>query len=156
MISSLTRLSTAFQPLLAPYLPPLLRLLSRTNKLYISRTLTTLRAIIRNTRIPEILRYITAEWKAEGGKSASFRIAASEIILDCLGAGKGVVLEREALDRKYVEEIEWVVRIAATDKEVKVRALVKVIWELYQQEWPERVSKFVLSPSLCSSLIIIL
>lgn len=143
VFSSSTRLAAAFAPLLPVYLPAILRLLCRTNKLYISRTLATLHAILKNTRLPELIKYIVAEWKAEGGKSSSYRIGASEIVLAMLGgAGReGMAVDKEGLEKRFIDELEWIVRVGATDKEVKVRALVKSIWEAYQREWPDRVSE---------------
>lgn len=148
LLSSLTRLSSSFVALLPSYLPPLLRLLCRTNKLYISRTLSSLQSIIKNTKLPSILDYIVAEWRAEGGKSSSFRIGASELILTILGGGVGgsgeTVVEKEGIEKKWLEELEWCIRTGATDKEVKVRAVIKSVWDVYSREWPERVAMYVL------------
>jgi hypothetical protein len=145
LLSSLTRLSTHFASLLPSYLPPLLRLLCRTNKLYISRTLAALQSIIKNTKLPSILDHIVTEWRGEGGKSASYRIGASELILTMLGGGAGgeVVVEKEFVEQKWLDELEWCIRTGATDKEVKVRAVIKSIWDTYSREWPERVTSFV-------------
>lgn len=144
LLSSLTRLSTHFAALLPSYLPPLLRLLCRTNKLYISRTLASLQSIIKNTKLPSILDYIVSEWRGEGGKSASYRIGVSELILIMLGGGGGeLVIEKELLEHKWLDELEWCIRTGATDKEVKVRAITKSVWDVYIREWPERIPSFV-------------
>lgn len=144
LLSSLTRLSTSFSALLSSYLPPLLRLLCRTNKLYISRTLSTLGSIIKNTKLPNVLDYIVAEWKLEGGKSSSYRIGASELVLTLLGGAGGegaeVIIDKSTVGDKWLDELEWCVRAGATDKEVKVRATTKMIWDIYSREWPERVT----------------
>lgn len=145
LLSSLTRLSTAFLALLPHYLPPLLRLLCRTNKLYISRTLAALQSIIKNTRLPHVVNYIVAEWQAEGGKSSSFRIGASELLLVILGSTSGadLVVDKDSVGEKWLDEVEWIIRIAATDREVKVRAVIKSVWDIYRIQWPERVSSYV-------------
>ncbi|KDE09841.1 hypothetical protein MVLG_00239 [Microbotryum lychnidis-dioicae p1A1 Lamole] len=142
LISSCTRLHGQFQPLLSTYLPPLLRLFCRTNKLYISRALSVLHDIIRHTLLVDILKFIVIEWKLESGKSSSFRIAAAEAVSAVLGAGTAeLVVPKEALDKR-VEEIEWVIRTGATDREAKVRGEIKKCWEVYKREWPDRVAQF--------------
>ncbi|SCV73472.1 BQ2448_7398 [Microbotryum intermedium] len=142
LIASCTRLHAHFQPLLTTYLSPLLRLLCRTNKLYISRALATLHGIIKHTLLVDILKFIVIEWKLESGKSSSFRIAVAEAISTMLGAGTAeLVVPKEAFDKR-VEELEWVIRIGATDREPKVRGEIKKCWNVYKREWPERVAQF--------------
>ncbi|KAL8278817.1 hypothetical protein RQP46_008886 [Phenoliferia psychrophenolica] len=145
LFASMTRLGPAFAPLLPLYLPALLRLLCRTNKLYITRASSTLLSIILHTRLPDILRFIVQEWKNEAGKSASFRLAAVEAVLAMIGGegatGEGIAGGKDGLERR-VDELEWVVKTAATDREPKVRATAKSMWEVYKQVWPERVYAF--------------
>lgn len=58
LLASITRLGHAFAPLLPLYLPALLRLLCRTNKLYIARASSTLQSIIAHTHLPDILKFV--------------------------------------------------------------------------------------------------
>ncbi|KAK4703699.1 hypothetical protein P7C70_g2521, partial [Phenoliferia sp. Uapishka_3] len=145
LLASITRLGSSFAPLLPLYLPALLRLLCRTNKLYISRATSTLLAIISHTHLTEILKYIVHEWKGESGKSATFRLGAVEGVLAMMGGEggneEGMAGGKEGLERR-LDEIEWVVKSAATDREPKVRAMAKSVWEVYKNVWPERVYNF--------------
>lgn len=142
LLCSTTRLGAHFAPLLPLYLPRLLRLLCRTNKLYIQRTSYALTTILQNTLLVDMLRYVVGEWKAEAGKSTSFRIGASELVGVLLGLvemdGETGNRVKEAAERR-VEELEWIVRVGATDKEQKVRAEIKKVWEVYKRVWKDRV-----------------
>ncbi len=40
-----------------------------------------------------------------------------------------------------MDEVEWVLKHAATDREAKARAEAKKVWEIYKQTWPERVQR---------------
>lgn len=144
LMGSSTRLGPQFAPLLPLYLPTLLRLLCRTNKLYISRSATTIISIIKNTKLVDVLRFIVGEWQSESGKSATFREKAAEVTAYLLSPGPGgeLPIEKEVLDRR-VEELEWIIKTAAVDRDAKVRAEAKKCWEVYKREWPERVARFV-------------
>ncbi|GAA6015650.1 hypothetical protein JCM11491_007184 [Sporobolomyces phaffii] len=143
LVASSTRLGPQFAPLLPLYLPTLLRLLCRTNKLYITRSTSTINNIVKNTRLVDVLRFIVGEWQGESGKSATFREKAAEITAYMLSSGAGgeLILDKDVLDRR-VEELEWIIKTAAVDKDVKVRAEAKKCWEVYKREWPERVASF--------------
>ncbi|GAA5862293.1 hypothetical protein JCM1840_001712 [Sporobolomyces johnsonii] len=142
LIASSTRLGAQFAPLLPLYLPTLLRLLCRTNKLYISRSASTIASIIKNTKLGDVLRFIAHEWHLEAGKSSSFREKAAESVSIMLGTeGVEMLIEKEALDRR-IEDLEWIIKTGATDREPKVRAEMKKCWQVYQREWPERVYNF--------------
>ncbi|KAM0748266.1 hypothetical protein T439DRAFT_349587 [Meredithblackwellia eburnea MCA 4105] len=140
VMSSATRLGSSFHPLLPHYLPTILRLLCRTNKLYISRATSTLISIVIHTELSDILKYIVAEWKLEGGKSSSYRISAMEVVLAFFPEGEPLG-GKENLDRR-VEDIEWIVRQSVTDRESKVRSGCKKLWEYYRSIWDERVAGF--------------
>lgn len=143
LLASLTRLGALFSPLLPLYLPPLLRLLCRTNKLYISRATATLSRIIDNTRLSDILKYIVSEWKGEGGKSASYRLGAVQATLEMVevtGEEDGGMKRR--IERR-VEDVEWVVKSGAVDRDAKVRDVSRKVFEVYRAVWPERVDQLV-------------
>lgn len=138
-MAACTRLGHGFLPLLSTYFPAILRLLCRTNKLYISRAAATVASIISHTHLSDILKWIVVEWKAESGKSNSFREKAAEALGVALGVGGGeMMIEKEGLEKR-MEELEWIIRTGATDREAKVRGHIKQCWEIYKTTWPERV-----------------
>ncbi|GAA5896002.1 uncharacterized protein JCM6883_001684 [Sporobolomyces salmoneus] len=144
LIGSSTRLGPQFAPLLPLYLPTLLRLLCRTNKLYISRSTTTIISILKNTKLVDVLRFIVSEWHGESGKSATFKEKAAEVTAYMLSPGSGgeMQFEKEILDRR-IDELEWIIKTAAVDRDAKVRTEAKKCWEVYKREWPDRVASFV-------------
>jgi hypothetical protein len=134
-MSAATLVGPSFQPLLHFYMPALVKLLGRTNKLYISRTQACLTAIIQNTRLATVVPYL-----AEGmlDKTATARYGCVEALALCL-----VHIDKAALERKYLSHIEEVIRRGATDKEVKTREVAKQVWETFKGFWPERAEQCV-------------
>ncbi|KAK4050626.1 hypothetical protein OIV83_003352 [Microbotryomycetes sp. JL201] len=152
LIAATTRLGSQFQPLMSTYLPVILRLLCRTNKLYIARASATVTSIILHTHLIDVLKFIAQEWRAESGKSSSFREKAAEAIACMLGsstapistattATNGLQVEKDALEKR-IDDLEWLIKVGATDREPKVRAEMKKCWEVYKITWPERVASF--------------
>ncbi|GAA5941988.1 hypothetical protein JCM1841_003852 [Sporobolomyces salmonicolor] len=102
---------------------------------------STIASLIKNTKLGEVLRFIAHEWHLEAGKSSSFREKAAKSVTIMLGAeGVEMLIEKGALDRR-IEDLEWIIKTRATDRESKVRAEMKKCGQVYQREWPERVYK---------------
>ncbi|BGP49376.1 hypothetical protein JCM10450v2_005264 [Rhodotorula kratochvilovae] len=142
LVASCTRLGHHFAALLAPYLPTLLRLFARPNKVYVTRAASTIASIIRNTRLGDVVRFIVLEWRNEAGKSASFREQAAAAVAIVLGADSDTLgVDKESLERR-VEDLEWLIKTGATGREASVRSDMKKCWEVYKREWPERVPSF--------------
>ncbi|KAM0791723.1 hypothetical protein ACM66B_003992 [Microbotryomycetes sp. NB124-2] len=151
LIAATTRLGAHFQPLASTYLPVVLRLLCRTNKLYIARASATVTSIILHTHLIDVLKFIALEWRAESGKSSSFREKAAEALSCILGCStaasatvtgvNGLQVDKDALVKR-IDELEWLIKVGATDREPKVRAEMKKCWEVYKVTWPERVASF--------------
>ncbi|GAA6009998.1 hypothetical protein JCM10207_007512 [Rhodosporidiobolus poonsookiae] len=142
LVASCTRLGAHFAALLHCYLPTVLRLLAKPNKVYITRAASCLSSIIKNTHLADVIKYIVLEWRNEAGKSATFREQAAGAVALILGVDGGELLvDKEHLARR-VEDLEWVIKTGATGREVTVRADMKKCWEVYKREWPERVASF--------------
>jgi hypothetical protein len=135
LFTAVTVLGPAFQPLLHFYTPTLVRLLGRTNKLYVARASACLSAIIQNTRLSQILPYIE---EGMHDKAASTRFGCVEALALCF-----VHVEKAALERKHISQIDEMIRRGATDKEVKTRELARQTWETYKKMWPDRVDASV-------------
>ena len=140
LLASTTRLSHSFSPLLLAYAPPLLRLLCRTNKLYIQRASATLVAVITHTKPVALATHMANEWKQEGGKSASYRIACAELLVALVNVAAEDEEFRTKLEAR-MDEVEWLLKHVATDREAKARAEAKKVWEVYKDTWPERVPR---------------
>ncbi|KAK4054991.1 hypothetical protein OIO90_003332 [Microbotryomycetes sp. JL221] len=156
LIAATTRLGSHFQSILSTYFPVVLRLLCRTNKLYIARASACVTSIILHTKLVDIVKFITQEWKSEAGKSSSFREKAAEAISCVLGCSTGgskttaaattaqtgeLQIDREQLEKR-IEDLEWLIKHGATDRESKVRSEMKKCWDVYRVTWPERVASF--------------
>lgn len=137
LLSELARvLDSSFDPLIPLFLPGLLTICTRSNKVFISRARSCVLAIIEHTRSPSILPYLAESTK---DKSVSLRLAAAEATLACLNGFNPPDLEREPRAR----EIEGTIRLTATDASADVRKIAKKIFEAYKQLLPRRVERYV-------------
>ncbi|GAA5867014.1 hypothetical protein JCM3774_003756 [Rhodotorula dairenensis] len=142
LVASCTRLGPHFAPLLPVYLPPILRLFGRPNKVYTTRSAATVASIVKNTRLADVLRYVVLEWRGEAGKSASFREHAAATVAAMLGTDAGALaVDKDALERR-IDDLEWVIKTGATGREPSVRSDMKKCWLVYKREWPDRVHAF--------------
>jgi hypothetical protein len=146
-VSAATRLGYAFGPLINIYLPHLLRLLSRTNKLYISRATSCLVAIIRNTRLASVIPFLR---EGMDEKSVSHRKGCLLGILAVLGGEEGfeqeegILVDKEVVRRRYLDDIETCIKIGARDRDIDIRKTAKKAWFIYRREFGERVQRSVI------------
>ncbi|GAA6006855.1 uncharacterized protein JCM10292_005475 [Rhodotorula paludigena] len=143
LVASSTRLGRDFAALMPLYLPTVLRLFARPNKVYVTRSASTVASIVKNTRLGgDMVRYLALEWRNEGGKSASFREQAAVALALVLGVDTdSLAVDKDMLERR-MDDLEWLIKTGATGREATVRANMKQCWEVYKREWPERVAAF--------------
>jgi hypothetical protein len=134
LLSSLApRLNDRFSSLLQRlYIPPLLELMRRTNNIVRERAETCLFKIIETIHQPLLLQFITVCVKDSSVKLRRAVATALTIAVEGWAAGNKVA------------EVENVVRVLATDKDVEVRKAAKDLWIAYCNTWPERVDASVL------------
>lgn len=148
-LSAATRLGQSFSPLVFLYLPHIIRLLSRTNKLYISRATACLLVVISNTRLAGVIPYLR-EGMLE--KSPSHRKGCMSGLLCALGGPdplspvskikyEGMTVDRDIVHKKYLDDVETCIRIGARDKDIEIRKIAKKCWEIYRSEFSERVAQ---------------
>ncbi|OCH93134.1 hypothetical protein OBBRIDRAFT_725457, partial [Obba rivulosa] len=130
-------LADLFTPLIPLFLPTLLVLCSRTNKVFITRAKACIATIIQNTRSISILPYLL---DAAKDKSSSLRLAAAEGALACLNSFNPPDFEKEPRAR----EVEGIIRAVATDANADVRKIGRQIFEAYKVLLPKRVERYVL------------
>ncbi|KDQ57562.1 hypothetical protein JAAARDRAFT_193867 [Jaapia argillacea MUCL 33604] len=128
-------LSLSFEPLLPIFLPTILTLCTKPNKLAVTRARACLSTIIDSTRLPAILPFLLGAVK---DKSASLRLTATESVLACMNCFNPPDLEREARAR----DIEAVIRTTATDASADVRKASRRVFEAYKIVLPLRVDQF--------------
>lgn len=128
------RLGERFAALLSVFLPPLLQLCARTNKVALRRAEKSLHLICHHCRLPQAIPYFG---QALRDKSTTLRTTAAS----CL------VILLEELDRgqlsKRVEDIEHAIQILAADAHPQARTLGRQMYALYAGLWPERRPRYV-------------
>ncbi|KAG6857252.1 hypothetical protein H0H87_007085 [Tephrocybe sp. NHM501043] len=137
-----TGLGKSFKPLLQIFLPTLLSLCGRTNKVIITRSRACITTIIEMTQLPSIISYFL---QAIEDKSSSIRFTAAEGTLTCVNCFNPPDLEKDA----RASEIEKVIRMAAKDAQADIRVVGRKLFEAYRLVLPNRVDGFTgpLSPT---------
>ncbi|CDO69189.1 hypothetical protein BN946_scf185042.g91 [Trametes cinnabarina] len=140
---SVNALGRAFEPLIPHYLPTLLTLCSRTNKVMVTRAKGCIHAIIEHTQSPCILHYLAESMK---DKSVSLRLAAAEAVMLCLNSFNPPDLEKE----QRAKEIEAIIRATAVDANADIRKVGRKIFDAYKILLPGRVQSFTdpLTPTI--------
>ncbi|KAL1747004.1 clasp N terminal-domain-containing protein [Schizophyllum fasciatum] len=138
-----TSLERNFESLVPVFIPALLTLCSRTNKVFGARAKACLAVIIEMTQLASLLPYFVQAGK---DKSALLRHAAAEAGLACLNSCNPQDLEKEA----RIRDIESMVRLTAKDANADVRKVGKKIFQAYQALMPDRIATFAapLSPTM--------
>lgn len=126
-------LGRAFEPLIPVYVPGLLSLASRPNKVFISRSKTCLKSIAESSQSPFILPLLR---NAIGDKSVSLRLTATDTLFTCLNCFNPPDIEHPA----RAEDIEAVIRATARDASADVRKSSKQVFEAYSVLLPHRLN----------------
>ncbi|KIJ61361.1 hypothetical protein HYDPIDRAFT_31445 [Hydnomerulius pinastri MD-312] len=129
-----TGLGSLFEPLASLFVPPLLALCSRTNKVFTTRAKACIMTIIEHTQLPSLLPYL-----AEMGthKSAFPRLTAAEGIMACLNCFNPPDLEKDSRARV----VEDFIKLTARDASADVRKASKKVFEAYKTLMPGRVNR---------------
>jgi hypothetical protein len=126
----------AFSPLIQLFVPTLLLLCARTNKVVIGRARNAIHAIIENTQFPLLLRHLQS---SISDKSASLRLASAEATLQCLNCFNPVDIEKE----ERALEVEVIIKTSAGDQNADIRKVGRKLFEAYKILMPGRVSGWV-------------
>lgn len=129
------RLAAQFHSLIHLYLPPLVRLLARPNKVYLKRAEKCLQTIITHCHLPSILIYLRngLDDKSDACKRAS-----------AVGVERAVLeWDRDIWNEKGLDVLELCIRKMATDRDADVRKTGKRVWALFMDIWPERIDESV-------------
>lgn len=135
------RLSDRFESLIPIYIPPLLTICSRTNKVALKRSEKTLLLISKHCKLPSLIPYFLNSSK---DKKAIFSLRT--ISIDCTVTLLASDLGNDRFDTKgkggdKVVMIEEMIKITATDSNSEVRSRSKELFREYVERWPERVEK---------------
>ncbi|TFK40166.1 clasp N-terminal domain-containing protein, partial [Crucibulum laeve] len=145
LVSTVAReLGVSFEGLLPLFLPTLLNLCGRTNKVVLTRARACIVMIIESTQLSSVLPYFLQSLKE---KSATLRLVAAEGTLTCLNCCNPPDLEKEA----RAKEVEAIIRATAKDANPDVRKASRKIFEGYKELLPDRVARCVEHNPLDSS-----
>ncbi|KAI0358606.1 hypothetical protein OH77DRAFT_1502451, partial [Trametes cingulata] len=136
-------LGRAFEPLVPHYLPTLLTLCTRANKVFVTRAKECIHAVIEHTQSPSILHYLAESVK---DKSVSLRLASAEAVMLCLNSFNPPDLEKE----QRAKEVEAIIRVSAVDANADVRKVARKVFDAYKILLPGRVQSFTdpLTPTI--------
>jgi len=134
----LAGLGPSFEPLISLFLPTLLGLCARTNKVFTSRAKACIFAVIETTQLPSVLPYLA---ESVNHKSNFLRLVAAEGVLACLNCFNPPDIEKDS----RVRLIEDVIKLTARDASADVRRAGKKIFEAYKALLPDRVERLVLN-----------
>lgn len=123
------RLAERFAPFVSVFVPPLLQLCARTNKVSLRRAEKSLHLICRHCHLPYILSYLVHALKE---KSSSLRASAAECMVIFLDSCDPSRLH------KRVTDVEEAIRILATDAHPQARATCRHLYGVYAGLFPER------------------
>ncbi|BEJ10984.1 hypothetical protein CspHIS471_0104060 [Cutaneotrichosporon sp. HIS471] len=136
------RLASHFGPLVLLYLPPLIRLLARPNKVFFKRAEKCLSAIILHCPLPTILIHLShgLDDRSDQCKRAS-----------AIGIESAMTQwDSHRWSEKDLDLLELCVRKMATDRDGEVRKTARRVWGLFSELWSERVEDFMtpLTPTI--------
>lgn len=129
-----TGLGSSFEPLVSQFVPTLLALCGRTNKVFTSRARACILAIVQHTHLPSLIPYLA---ELANHKSVFPRLTAAEGILACLNCFNPPDLEKETRAR-IVEDF---IKLTARDANADVRKASKEVFKAYKILMPARVER---------------
>ena len=127
-------LGPSFDPLVPLFIPALLSLCSRPNKVFISRAKATIQTIIDQTQLISLLPYFAGALR---DKSVTLRLIAIESLLACVQSFNPPDLEKDSRAR----DVENAIRLTATDASADVRRVSRQVFDAYKILLPERVER---------------
>ncbi|KAN0060036.1 hypothetical protein ACQY0O_008009 [Thecaphora frezii] len=127
------RLADRFESLVNVFVPTLLLICARTNKVAVKRAEKSLHLICKHCRLASLVPFLK---EAARDKSQGLRAVAMGCMLTLLESTEKAKLSRRILD------IEASIKGGATDPNPEVRQISKKAFELYIAIWPERVELF--------------
>lgn len=133
LTSTAPRLAARFDALVSTFVPPLLQLCARTNKVALVRAKKCLLLIAKHCKLASLLPYLR---DGARDKSNTLRNVSVEVVLTLLEA-----IENTDRIGKRVGDVETIIRSTATDRDPEVRQWCRRIFELYMHRWPARLGE---------------
>ncbi|PWN39027.1 hypothetical protein IE81DRAFT_295457 [Ceraceosorus guamensis] len=128
------RLADRFDSLVSSFLPSLLQLCARTNKVQHTRARKTLLLIAKHCRLSSLLPLLRESSRDKSNALRSACVECAAVLLESCEGDAGRIGRR-------VAEVELLVKNSATDANVEVRGLSKRLFGTYVILWPQRVER---------------
>lgn len=129
------RIGIAFDSLVPLFVPHILRLATRTNKVYVTRSQAGLTLILSYCHIASLIPHLLTACKES--KIVTGRAVALEGVLRCLNKWDWSKKEIKA----KVGDVEEVIKITGTDKDAGIRQTSRKVFEAYKDLFPDRVDE---------------
>ncbi|CAG8609025.1 161_t:CDS:2, partial [Dentiscutata heterogama] len=127
-------LGPKFDTLVESFVPAILKLCTRANKIFIGRAQKCMMTIIRECHVPNLIPKFK---EALQGQSKILRTCASEFVLASIEVNDVGNLNN------YIADLERIIREGAIDSAPAVRATSKKIFEIYKVKFDLRLEEFV-------------
>ncbi|KAG8850516.1 hypothetical protein FRC20_001996 [Serendipita sp. 405] len=127
-------LGKRFEPLVQGYMPTLLRLCQRPNKVVITRAHGCITTLIKQSRLSSIIPFLREAVKE---KSVTLRVVASESANLCI-----TTVEEDKLMSK-ITDIESIIKTTSRDPNPEVRKYARAITQEYRERFPDRYAIFI-------------
>ncbi|KAG9045305.1 hypothetical protein FS842_001216, partial [Serendipita sp. 407] len=127
-------LGKRFEPLVQGYMPTLLRLCQRPNKVVITRAHGCITTLIKQSRLSSIIPFLREAVKE---KSVTLRVVASESANLCI-----TTVEEDKLMSK-ITDIESIIKTTSRDPNPEVRKYARAITQEYRERFPDRYAMFI-------------
>jgi hypothetical protein len=134
LVETLARyLRDRFDALAELFIPPLLRLCTRANKVFVTCAHNTLKSLIEYAGVQSIVPLLL---ESMSSPSKTLRTCSAECLFHVLQVNSEQKLEN------YVEAIESMIRQGSIDQISDVRSMSKKSFDLYKAKFPNRLTKY--------------
>ncbi|KAG9300244.1 hypothetical protein G9A89_011317 [Geosiphon pyriformis] len=138
-------LGRKFESLADIFIPGILKLCSRSNKVFVNRARGCMGTILRESRV---LNLIPKLKDALQNQSKPLRSSAAEFMLICMELN-----DKSALFTQ-IEELEVAIRVGSVDSLQEVRETLRKVFLIYKEKFPDRVENFMNSlPALAKKYL---
>ncbi|CAG8567425.1 7189_t:CDS:2 [Acaulospora colombiana] len=127
-------LGSKFESLSEMYVPAILKLCTRANKIFVSRAQKCMISIIRCCQLPSLLPKLKESMQ---GQSKTLRTCVAEFVLTIIEVNDVGNLNN------YISDLEWLIREGAIDSTPAVRSTMKKTFEIYKTKFDLRLGDFI-------------
>jgi hypothetical protein len=133
LATSATELAGSFEPLIPLFIPTLLNLSSRPNKVFVTRARVCLVAMASSMQSSAMLSFLVHNLK---DKSTSLRLTLAQTALTYLKCANPPDLQKESV----AKQVETLIKITAIDANAEIRKYGRELFDAYRILLPERIT----------------